>query len=279
MKNAYIVNIKDFTENVDFYFNLTKITIINLTLNYGYKNDNMIINLINKCPNTEKIYFGFIPSKNLFNILENINCSKIKSIYGTCVDIESNYDWTPVFENLPFLEILDIEEEHYDDLAYQIFPIFKAEHKRLAFPLLEQLIINYLKGSPDRDISLIFHHEFDQFWDYFKNKKDIISRISTIYGNVNNTVLDSYFKLTISDNINKIINSSKYYYCFIESNINFNNILEIIKRNKIEYLFILNGCNVNLNELKNCNDLKFVFDKTTKIFLFRNKEQNILEEI
>ena len=281
LKNAYIINLKDFTEKVDFYFNLTKITTINLTLNYGYKNDSMIINIINKCPNIEKIYFGYIPSKNLFNILKNINYSKIKSIYGTCVDIERNYDWTPVFEKLPLLEKLCIEEEHYDDLAYQIFPIFKAEHKRLAFPLLEQLIRNYLNGSPDRDISLIFHHEFDQFWDYFKNKKDITSRISRIYGNdINNdTILDSYFKLTISDNIDKIMNYSKYYYCIVESNFNFNNILEIIKRNKIEYLFILNNVNINFNELKKCNDLKFVFDKTTKVVLFRNKLNNILEKI
>ena len=279
LKNAYIFNIKDFTEN-DFSFNLTNIKIINLTLNYGYKNDNMIINLINKSPNAEKIYFGLIPSKNLFNILKNLNCSKIKSIYGICLDIDPYYDWTPIFEKLPFLEILNIEEEKYDDLAYQIFPIFKAEHKRVAFPLLEQLIRNYLNGSPDRDISLIFHHEFAQFWDYFKNKKDIISRISSLYGNAinNEVILDSYFKLNINNNKGEI-QSYKYYYCFIESNFNYKNILEIIKRNKIEYLFILNGENINFNELKKCNDLKFVFDKTTKTFLFRNKENNILENI
>jgi len=200
--NAYILSIKDLTEN-DFSFNLTNIEIINLTLNYGYKNDNMIINLINKCPNIEKIYFGLIPSKNLFNILTNINCSKIKSIYGKCLDIDPHYDWAPIFEKLPFLEILNIEElEEYEDLAYQIFPIFKAEHKRVAFPLLEQLIRNYLNGSPDRDISLIFHHEFDQFWDYFKNKKDIISRISSLYGDAinNKIILDSYFKPNINNN-------------------------------------------------------------------------------
>ena len=181
---------------------------------------------------------------------------------------------------MPLLEKLCIEEEHYDDLAYQIFPIFKAEHKRLAFPLLEQLIRNYLNGSPDRDICLIFHNEFDQFWDYFKNKKDIISRISRIYGNdINNKkILDSYFKLTINDEINKIYDS-KYYYCFVESNFNFQYILESIKRHQIEYLFILNDEKVEFNELKKCNDLKFVFDKNTKTFLFRNKENNILEKI
>ena len=241
----------------------------------------MIINIINRCPNIEKIYFGYIPSKNFFNILKNINCSKIKSINGTCVDIDENYDWTPIFEKLPLLEILNIEEEKYDDLAYQIFPIFKAEKKRLAFPLLEQLIRNYLNGSPDRDISLIFHHEFDKFWDYFKNKKDIISRISSLYGNdINNKIiLDSYFKLTIDHYVDKMHHISKYYYCFVESSYNYKYILELIKRHKIEYLFILNGDNVNFNELKKYNDLKFVFDKYTKTFLFRNKENNILETI
>ena len=58
-----------------------------------------------------------------------------------------------------------------------------------------------------------------------------------------------------------------------------NDIFEFIKRNKVEYLFILGGGNVNFDDLKKCEELKFVFDKTTKSFLYRNKENNILEKL
>ena len=286
LENAYIFIIQDFTEKIDFCFNLSKITTINVAFYYGYKEDiykdDIIINIINKCPNVESINFGYIHSKNFFNIIKNIKCPKVKSIYGTCTDFNINDDWTPLFEKMPLLEILNIDENHYYDLAYQIFPIFKAEFKRLPFTLLEQLIRNYLNGSLDRDIYLVFHREFNQFWDYFKNKKDIISRISQLYGNdINYTVkeIDSFFKLTITDitNIDKIQNY-KYYYCYVEVNFN-EKILQFIKKNKIEYLFILNDMNVNFNELNQCDELKFVFDKNNKKFFFRNKKNNILEII
>ena len=59
-------------------------------------------------------------------------------------------------------------------------PFFLAERKRLSLPLLEQLIRNYLNGSQERDIKLEFDDEFDAFWDYFQEKKDIISRVSDL---------------------------------------------------------------------------------------------------
>ena len=156
---------------------------------------------------------------------------------------------------------------------------FTAENKRLEFPLLEQLIRNYLNGSPDRDIKLEFDDEFDEFWDYFKSKKDIISRVSKLSGWAANISLDSYFKAFICDYepVDKF-KDAKYYYCIVENPFN-DNVLDFVRRNKIEYLFILNGGIVNFDELKKCDELKFVFDKASKSFLFRNKENNVLDRI
>ena len=64
---------------------------------------------------------------------------------------------------MPLLEKMNIEEHQTMMWTYEISPIFLAENKRLAFPLLEQLIRNYLKGSPDRDITLEFDEEFNEF--------------------------------------------------------------------------------------------------------------------
>ena len=180
---------------------------------------------------------------------------------------------------MPLLEKINIEEHQTMMWTYEISPIFLAENKRLAFPLLEQLIRNYLKGSPDRDIKLEFDEEFNEFWDYFKDKKDIISRVSKLYGSYLDISLDEYFKVIISqyEPIDKI-KDAKYYYCIVESPYD-DKIFKFIKRNKIEYLFILNGGNVNFDELKECDELKFVFDNNTKNFLYRNKEDNNLKNI
>lgn len=162
--------------------------------------------------------------------------------------------------------------------TYDVSPIFLAENKRLSLPLLEQLIRNYLNGSQERDIKLQFDDEFDEFWDYFKDKKDIISRVSKLNGVAVNFDLDTYFKLNIDEySIQEGVNDCKYYFCFVRIPFN-EKVMEIIKRNKIEYLFILKGGNVNFDELKKCDDLKFIFDKKTKEFLFRNEETKILNK-
>ena len=162
--------------------------------------------------------------------------------------------------------------------SYEISPIFFAERKRLSFPLLEQLTRNYLNGSQERDIKLQFDEEFDAFWDYFKDKKDIISRVSQLNGTEVNYDLDSYFKLDITKYTKKEeFKDSKYYFCFVQVPFS-ENILDIIKKNKIEYLFILNGGDVNFDELKKCDDLKFIFEKQTKEFLFRDEEIKILNK-
>ena len=154
---------------------------------------------------------------------------------------------------MPLLEELSIEECQTMLYAYSIYPIFTAERKRLPFPLLEQLIRNYLNGNEDRDIQLIFDDEFEQFWDYFKNKEDIISRVSKLDGASVFDSIEKFFKITFNKYGETVenIKTAKYYYCFV--NIPFDDkMLGFVKNNKVEYLVILDGGNINIDELKKC---------------------------
>ena len=152
--------------------------------------------------------------------------------------------------------------------TYEITPIFRAERKRISFSLLEQLARNYLKGSEERDLILQFDDEFDQFWEYFKNKKDIISRIVN-FGSGIFIALDSFFKGFVNEN-NKIdtIPDANYKFFYIDSFFD-KKIFDFVKTNKIECLFIKKGGNVNLKDFFNCEKIQFVFDNLTKTFLFR----------
>ena len=280
MENAHIFSISELTEDLEkINYDLTKITCVSkIWVDYEGEKTDILIKLLNKCPNVERLYFLDISSDNLFKILENIKCHKVKVITAQCEDLDRDYDWDKVFENLPLLEEISIEEHQSMWWTYEISPVFLAENKRLSLPLLEQLIRNYLNGSQERDIKLQFDDESDEFWDYFKDKKDIISRVSKLYGAAVNFDLDTYFKLNISEyEKQEGIKDAKYYFCFVQIPFN-EKIMEIIKKNKIEYLFILNGGDVNFNELKKFDDLKFIFDKNTKEFLFRNEETKIFNK-
>lgn len=276
LPNATIFNIINF--NLDEFnrenYNFSKIkeAIID---DIGMNQENNYINFLNNFSNLEKLEFWNIDSETLFKIIENIECKKLKIIRGTCEDLDDNYNYEKVFKNLPLLESFNIEEHQTMNWTYEISPIFLAERKRISFPLLEQLIRNYLKGSNDRTINLQFDDEFDQFWEYFKEKKDIISRISELYGTGVYFSLDTYFKGFI--NKEKKINEipkAKYKYFFVNELFN-EQIFEFIKNNKIEYLFIKKGGNVNIKNFIKCENLQFVFDNSSKIFLF--KKNGILQ--
>ena len=273
LKNAYILTLVNSKGIISNEYDFSKITLVNIFF---------ILNEKDKCPNVETIKFSFIPSKNLLYILENIHCPKIKKISAICNDLQKDYDWTKLFENMPLIEELKIDDETSSSSIYNIYPIFYAKKNNLSlslsFPLIEVLIRNYLNGSPDRSIELNFNEGFEEFWDYFKNKKDILSRVSKLKVKGDNISLDSYFKITI-DNYETIdkIKQAKYYYFYVESTFD-EKIMEFIKKNKIEYLFILHGGKYNIDDFKECNDLKFVYDNDSKCFLYRNKDNNNLEK-
>ena len=280
LENSHIFSMSEIIEDMDnINYDLSKITCVNkIWVDYEGEKTDKLIKLLNKCPNVEKLYFLGISSDNLFKVLENIKCPKVKKIIAQCEDLDRDDDWAKVFENLPLLEEISIEEHKTMWWTYEISPVFLAEYKRLSFPLLEQLIRNYLNGSQERDITLQFDYESDEFWDYFKDKKDIISRVSKLHGAGVNFDIDTYFKLNITEyEMQEGFKDAKYYFCFVQVPFN-EKIMNIIKKNKIEYLFILNGGDVNLDEMKKFDDLKFIFIKKTKEFLFRNEETKIFNK-
>jgi hypothetical protein len=263
--NLMDLNIDGFIET-NFDFSQIKKAVIE-TIELDQVNN--YIYFLNKFNNLEELDFCSIDSETLFKITENIKCKKIKKISGVCEDLDDDCNYEKMFKNLPLLERFNIEEDQTMNWTYEISPIFLAERKRLPFPLLEQLIRNYLNGCNDRDIELHFDDEFDQFWEYFKTKKDIISKVSKLVGPGVFFNLDYYFK-GIINKYNKIndIPKAKYKYFYIEESID-EQIFKFIQNINIEYLFIRKGGEIDKNQLIKCENLKFIFNNTTKSFLFR----------
>ena len=137
LKNAHIFSLSELIEDMDkINYDLTKITTVNrIFVDYGGGKEKILIKLLNKCSNVEKLDFLDISSDSLFEILENIKCPKVKIINAQCEDFVRDYDWAKVFENLPLLEKLSIEEHQTMFWTYDISPIFLAERKRLSLPL------------------------------------------------------------------------------------------------------------------------------------------------
>jgi hypothetical protein len=280
LKNAYIFNLSELEGELNDNFNLSKITHVEgITINFEDEDLSIsnIKKILNKCINLEYIFFDDISAEYFFNILEDINCPKVKEISATCENIEPDYDWSKIFDKMPLLEKLPIEEHQTMSWTYEIKPVFLAENKRLAYPLLEQLIRNYLNGSPDRDISMQFDAEFDEFWDYFKDKKDILSRLSKLSGDCIHDFPDTYFKVKInkSENI-KNLKNGRYLYCIVECDFD-DVVLEFVKKSKPMFLFVKCG-NVNLDEMKKIEEMKFLFINSTKDCYFSNGEK-VLEKI
>jgi hypothetical protein len=274
LKNAYIFNFDNFSGDADNSYDFTKIKYIKGISSYE---EGDFIKILIKCPNIEVFEFYDIGSDYLMEIIKKINCTKVKTLTAVCQDMEDDFDWNIVFEKCPLIENISIEEHQTMFWSYEISPIFLAERKRVPFPLLEQLINNYLNGSPDRDISLNFDEEFNEFWDFFKNKKYILDRVSGLTGYNYYEMLHSYFKVIINKNNNvDKIEQGKYLYLFVEIPFN-DKILEFIKKNKVEYLIIKEGGNIDLDELIKCDSLKFIFISSNKNFYFR--KNNILEKI
>ena len=263
--NLIDLNIEEFNDSNFDFSKIKKCVVGYIKLNH----EKNYINILNRFINLEELEFSDIDSETLFKIIENIKCKKVKKISGVCEDLDDEYNYEKVFKNLPLLGSFNIEEHQTMNWTYEIRPIFLAERKRISFPLLEQLARNYLNESDDNDLELQFDDEFDQFWEYFKIKKDIISRISSLYGAGVFFSLDSYFKGVVNE-LNKIENLSKANYKFFYVDILFDKqIFDFVSKNKIECLFIKKGGNINLNNLFNCENLKFIFDNSSKTFLFR----------
>lgn len=284
------VNSKPIPNPIPQNFNFSKIKeirTINLTFENKEEDINLIINYINKCPNLEKISFSSfceMEFETFLKIFTSISNTKIKFIQCQINDLEPDSDFTPLFNKLPDLEILDIEEHESMCYAYSIKPVWTSEKKRIAFPLLEILINNYLKNKSNF-IRLDFDDEFEGFYDYFKNKNNILNKVLSFRGE---KFLNYELPFIKECSIKKSEDTMKFNVKKIEKieiKCEFNNnelIQKFIEKVKPLFISFVNEENIEIvnNNLKNIDDdLKVVsFEKLNKIFI-KNQSNNLFEEI
>jgi len=292
LNNIEIINVnsKEIPNPIPQNFNFSKIKdirTINLTFENKEEDENLIINYINKCPNLEKISFSSfceMEFETFLKIFTSISNSKIKFIQCQINDLEPDSDFTPLFNKLPELEILDIEEHESMCYAYSIKPVWTSEKKRIAFPLLETLINNYLKNKSNF-IRLDFDDEFEGFYDYFKNNNNILNKVLSFRGD---KFLNYELPFIKECSIKKSEDTMKFNVKKIEKleiKCEFNNnelIQKFIEKVKPLFISFFNEENIEIvnNNLKNIDDdLKVVsFEKLNKLFI-KNESNNLFEEI
>ena len=292
LNNIEIINVnsKEIPNPIPQNFNFSKIKdirTINLTFENKEEDENLIINYINKCPNLEKISFSSfceMEFETFLKIFTSISNSKIKFIQCQINDLEPDSDFTPLFNKLPELEILDIEEHESMCYAYSIKPVWTSEKKRIAFPLLETLINNYLKNKSNF-IRLDFDDEFEGFYDYFKNNNNILNKVLSFRGD---KFLNYELPFIKECSIKKSEDTMKFNVKKIEKleiKCEFNNnelIQKFIEKVKPLFISFVNEENIEIvnNNLKNIDDdLKVVsFEKLNKLFI-KNESNNLFEEI
>ena len=94
------------------------------------------------------------------------------------------------------------------DYLFGIQPVISCEKVAPSYPIIEQLITNYLKDDEDHYITGDFPNDFEAFNEYFKNKPEIMNRFNKITGDAVATFEVPYcHELTIygKDDIENII--------------------------------------------------------------------------
>lgn len=146
---------------------------------------NQALELINKCPNLEVVSFssfGELTQEQLFNIFTKTTSTKIRVIKAVGQELDNDVDFTPIFKNLPKLSIFMIDCHCSMDFLFSLLPCISCERIAPSFPLIEQLLINYINEDEDNYISANFGCEFAGFYDYFKDKKEIMMRFNRFSG-------------------------------------------------------------------------------------------------
>jgi hypothetical protein len=195
---------------IDLYENLKKIEIITINSeplpnplpeNFNYdtikeletifvedvseESTNKALTLINKCKNVEVVSFstfGELTQEQFFNIFTKTTSKNIRQIQATCEGFENDVDLTPIFTNLPKLSRFNIDCHCSMEFLYSLLPCISCERFSPSLPLVEQLLNNYIKEDEDNYIMANFASEFQGFYDYFKDKKEIMNRFSRFSG-------------------------------------------------------------------------------------------------
>jgi len=146
---------------------------------------NQALELINKCPNLEIVSFsnfGRLTQEQFFKIFTKTTSKKIRQIQATCEDFDENVDLTPIFQNLPKLSKFSIDCHCSMEFKFSLLPCISCERFTLSHPLLEQLLNNYIQEDEDNYIFAKFDEDFQGFYDYFKDKKEIMMRFKRFSG-------------------------------------------------------------------------------------------------
>ena len=112
----------------------------------------------------------------------------------TCQEFEEGVDFTPIFKNLPKLSQFTVDCHCSMDYLFGIRPVISCEKVAPSYPILEQLITNYLKEDEDNYLRGDFPNDFEPFLDYFKNKPEIMNRFNNISGDSSSSFEVPYFK-------------------------------------------------------------------------------------
>jgi hypothetical protein len=146
---------------------------------------NFALELINKCPNVEKVSFAAfceLTPEQFIKIFSQTSSNKIKEIMVTCQEFEDDIDLSPIFKNLPKLTKFRADCHCSMDYLFGIQPVISCEKVAPSYPIIEQLITNYLKDDEDNYITGDFPNDFEAFNEYFKNKPEIMNRFNKITG-------------------------------------------------------------------------------------------------
>ena len=171
---------------------------------------NFAIELMNKCPNLEKVSFATfseLTQEQFLKIFSTTKSKKIKEICVTCQEFEEGIDFAPIFKNLPKLSKFRVDCHCSMDFLYALHPIISCEKVAPTYPILEQLINNYLNEDEDNYLKGEFPNDFEPFFEYFKKKENIMNRFEKIWGDSASTFELPYFSHLI---INKSAEIAKF---------------------------------------------------------------------
>ena len=228
---------------------------------------NQALELINKCPNLEVVSFstfGELTQEQFFNIFTKTTSKKIRQIQATCTDFDENVDLTPIFQNLPKLSLFNIDCHCSMEFKFSLLPCISCERFAPSHPLLEQLLNNYIKEDEDHYILANFAQDFQEFYDYFKDKKEIMKRFERISGRAcENCDVPYVSELTVKKprEINNII-AKKIEVLNILCPLN-DDIKKFIENKKPDFLNIKEG------KLDDTKDIKVVYNVESDEITFK----------
>ena len=228
---------------------------------------NQALELINKCPNLEVVSFSTfeeLTQEQFFNIFTKTTSKKIRQIQATCTDFDENVDLTPIFQNLPKLSLFNIDCHCSMEFKFSLLPCISCERFAPSHPLLEQLLNNYIKEDEDHYILANFAQDFQEFYDYFKDKKEIMKRFERISGRAcENCDVPYVSELTVKKprEINNII-AKKIEVLNILCPLN-DDIKKFIENKKPDFLKIKEG------KLDDTKDIKVVYNVESDEITFK----------